>query len=667
MLIEQNDTPLAEMMKTVVQRSKADAGAAIEGLATIADGLEMEETAVKLRETARNLESDTFNIIVIGRFKNGKSTLLNALLGGTDKPVDLSGHEGPMVVDDLPATATLTWVRYADEPYVKVWGLDGKSDQWPLHRYLSESILDIDEEESQRRFQNVSGFEMGFPANLCKAGVTLYDSPGLDEHAMRTNITKEASKRCDAAIVVYRSDVLMGQAEMMDAANLIADGTRVFTVVNLWNGRKVDDRVKGYVWNRYVRDHLGGPTWSGQDPSSRDLYLLDANAARVARYEGDQERLEESGLEVFERRLADFLLRERYQSHLRKFSSQAESLASAIDQHIAQRRMATRADQKRLREAYEEILPQLTEIRRRPTKLTGIVHRHRDAAVGALTTSFISTIAKLRDELPRQLESAELRHIHPVAGVFQQSKLAKEVSELVNTFVSDTLNGWEEQAGDSVLQPILRQLTDDIATEIADIGRQFDRINFELTGWEVEARSGSVVGTTERILSATGSFFVGGIGGAVAGGAGGWRGGVGSAAGAIGATLVMMVLGLNPIGLTAMTAAIAASIAAGAVAGSHGLQKRVTTRAMKDVDPTLRDMPEQMAPQIERALFQSFEQIEKMIAKEIASLIDEEGRNIMEIVNLNQSDQAERERVLATLDEASTRVGERRDALRESI
>ncbi|MCW7943479.1 hypothetical protein AAW14_15890, partial [Streptomyces hygroscopicus] len=258
-MAQHTNSTLAEMMLQGAERATGEAGVAIDGLTALARGLEMKETASRLEATAVQLRSDTFNLMVMGRFKNGKSTLLNALLGGTTQPVDLAGHQGPMIVDDLPATATLTGVRYAEEPYIKAWSFEGKSETWSLDRYLRESTLDIDEQESERRFRYIREFEMGFPARLCKAGVVVYDSPGLDEHPTRTKVTQEATQRCDAAVLVYRSDVLMGQNELMNASDLVREGTRIFTVVNLFHGRAADDRLKGYVWNKYVRDHLGGP------------------------------------------------------------------------------------------------------------------------------------------------------------------------------------------------------------------------------------------------------------------------------------------------------------------------------------------------------------------------------------------------------------------------
>ncbi|HEX5416279.1 MAG TPA: dynamin family protein, partial [Chloroflexota bacterium] len=147
---------------------------AVDGLRAVATGLEMKETAARLGQVRQRFDSDTFNIIVLGRFKNGKSTFLNALLGRPTQDVpELAGTKGPMPIDDLPCTACLTSIRYADKPYVRIWRFDGKSEDWSLARYLRESTIHDDEKENVKAFQNIREFEVGFPAELCKSGVTL--------------------------------------------------------------------------------------------------------------------------------------------------------------------------------------------------------------------------------------------------------------------------------------------------------------------------------------------------------------------------------------------------------------------------------------------------------------------------------------------------------------
>jgi hypothetical protein len=657
---------LADMMMRGVQKAEAEADRSIGGLAEVAASLDMRETEAKLAETARQLRSDTFNLMVMGRFKNGKSTLLNALLGGTTAPIDLGGQLGPMVVDDLPATATLTGVIFADKPYVKEWRFDGTCQDWPLERYLLESTLDVDQLENARRFRHIREFEMGFPARLCQAGVTIYDSPGLDEHDDRTKITQDAVQRCDAAVLVYRSDVLMGQNELMNAADLVRGGTRIFTVINLMNARAADDRLKGFVWNRYVRDHQGGPAWAGQDTSSRDIYFVDAEHARRARYSGDEQLAAACGLAELERRLADFLLRERHHVHLKRYATQATRLTETIDQHIDQRIRAGRTDQARLAEAFQAMLPSLDALRARPAKLPKLFSRYRTEAESALAVSFTAEVGRIRADLPGHLEQADLG-LGKVTGVFQQKKAVEAVAELISSFVRGRLAQWEQDEAQTLLRSVLDRLNEEVADEIAAIGQEFGEIHLELTGWEIGTGNKPMVGTTERVLSAAASILLGDVAGAVAGGYAGWRGAAGSAAGAFGAGFVLGLLGIglaSPIGIPVV---LAATLFGSASFAGHGLDKRVKGHALAGADGMLSGLPAELNPKMAQQLGKGFAELESVVTREITAAITEEERNIREMVEANQRDQADREQMLVSLEQSKAKVAEHLATLRRAV
>lgn len=657
---------LAQKMKQEGERARSAADGAIEGLANVASDLEMQETAAGLHRSRERLKSDTFNLIVMGRFKNGKSTMLNALLGGTTRPVDLDGQKGPMVVDDLPATAILTGVRYADEPSVHAWRFDGKRENWSLARYLRESTLGIDDEENQRRFQEIREFEMGFPATLCQAGLMVYDSPGLDEHATRTTITREATARCDAAIVVYKSDALMGQSELMDAARIVAEGTRVFTVVNLWGNRRLDDRLTGYVWNKYVRDQLGGSPWAHQDPASRDIYFINAEVAKEARYTGDEPGVAESGLALFEQRLADFLLRDRQHVHLQKHVILATTVAAAIEQQISHRRTGLHADQQRLREAYTRLRPELEATRARPNKLPPIFTRYRAEAERALAASFQHMIARLRTEVPTHLTETPLPSGEQFFKIFHQKKLQEEASGIASEFIVKQIEEWNTKDVPGLLTPILDRLQGEIEGEIAAIERRIEEMHLELTGGRVEGTE-SVVGTTERVLSAAAGFFLGfSVLGALTGGAGGWRGAVGSIAGSFGTTAVLLAVGATSA-IVFFPAVLAGSLILGTVMGGRGLEGRVKKKCTEKIDEVLRQMAVEAAPKIGLQLAEKLQVLESTVMKQVMASTEEQARNIEQIVELNQRDQAGRDRALAALDEASARVVAQRQTLQEAL
>ncbi|MFE5677657.1 dynamin family protein [Streptomyces erythrochromogenes] len=646
---------LADVMRRGAEQARDEADQAIEGLAEVARELEMRETAGRLSAIASQLRSDTFNLMVMGRFKTGKSTLLNALLGGTTGPVDLGGQSGPMVVDDLPATATLTGVCYAEQPYVTQWGFDGSSEKWTLERYLRESTLDIDEEETSRRFRTIREFEMGFPSRLCQAGVVVYDSPGLDEHPTRTKVTQEATARCDAAVLVYRSDILMGHGELMNAGALVKDGTRVFTVVNLFNGRAVDERLRGYVWNKYIRDYQGGPAYTGQDLTSRDIYFVDAAQARSGVYEGKPELVERSGLAALERRLGDFLLRDRHHVHLTKYTTVAAASAESVEQHIAQRMRAARTDQVRLRETYTELLPAMASIRNRPALLPALFNRYRTEAEAVLAVSFASRIASMRDGLPAHIDAVEVK-MNLALGVFQQKKAAAVIGEAVQQYVTDQLADWADVEAQRVLEPILGNLAHDVEGEIAAIGDGFGELHLRLTGWETAPERKPLVGTAERVLSMVAGFALGGLGGAVGGGTSGFRGALGGAGGVLGAGMVLGLLGVSPAAPLVVPVLLAASLLGGAVGGGVNLEKRLKRRLATDSDGLLRDLPGQLAPHLGARVRASFEELEEVVTAEINGVIGEEEQHIRAMVEENQRDQHERDLLVARLDAVRSTV-----------
>ncbi|MET7403723.1 dynamin family protein [Dactylosporangium sp. NPDC005572] len=648
------------------RKPQADAVAAIEGLTKIAKNLDMAQTANNLNDVRDNLLSDTFNLIVMGRFKTGKSTFLNALLGGTTVKIDLGGHAGPMVVDDLPATATLTGVRYAEEPYIKAWHFDKTSQSWSMDEYLRGSTLDTDERESQARFGHIREFEMGFPARLCQAGIVVYDSPGLDEHDTRTMVTKEATNRADAAIVLYRSDVLMGQGEMMNAVSLIGEGTRVFTVVNLFGGRAVDDRLRKFVWNRYVRDQLNGPDYTGQDLATQDIYFIDAELARAARYSGDAAGVERSGLLHFEQRLASFLLGNRQYIHLNKFVTLASQHSTVIEQQIDQRQTALRADQAKLREAQEAILPKLAAIRSRPAKLPRLFSRYKSRAEAEIKVAFTSLVAEIRRDLPGHIEGYSLPSGEKFMKALNQKKMGQEAADEISRFVRSRVEDWSQGGAADVLRPLVTEMVEEVADEVATIERKFGEIHLELTGWQVDANAGPVVSTNEKVVSAVASVLVGNPLGAVGAGAGGWRGAVGSAVGAFGTGLVLGLLGISSA-VVFWPVALAGALLFGLIGGGIGLEKRIKAKAVEKTDEQLQSLPDQMALVISKNIADKFAEIEEEVTKLVTDLIDEEERNVREVVELNRMKQEDKERTQQTLTDATAALARSRVALQRAL
>src|SRR6266536_2131966 len=96
-------------------RQLADIQEAAEAVAGALAAVGLAEAAEGLRGMAASLGDPAFRIVVFGEFNQGKSTLLNALLGSDALPMSV-----------VPTTALLTEIRYGDAPaaVVRVAGED---------------------------------------------------------------------------------------------------------------------------------------------------------------------------------------------------------------------------------------------------------------------------------------------------------------------------------------------------------------------------------------------------------------------------------------------------------------------------------------------------------------------------------------------------------------
>jgi hypothetical protein len=650
------------------ERAHQEAGLAIEELRKIAVWLDLRETAEGLKETAELLESVTFNLMVMGRMKNGKSTFLNALLAGTTRPVS-AGGQGLMAMNRRPTTAVLTTVQFDEQPWVRVDMMDGAEEQWSFDRYLRDSTLGNDNEENVRFFEKIKRFRIGFPASLCQAGVVVIDSPGTDESPIRTQVTLDASRHVDAVIRPYRTDSLMGHNELEEDAAIRDTNTKVFTVVNLWGEDEDIEETKSFVWDRYIREFLKGPKWAGQDPEDfarYDVYFVDGLHAFRGRANADEAEVQRSNLPVFERRLGGFLASERFPAHLVKHGTSAVNYGNEADEHIAQREAALRTDQQKLQEAYLAEQPKIAQLRARADKLPAIFGRNRARAELDLRASFRQMIADLRRDLPGYMDTVKLPG-GSLTAVIQAKKMTAAAASALSAYAQQRLERWAQNDAPAVLAPISKQLADEIAAEVAAIGKDLEGIHFRMTGWEVgvDGKNVRLVGTTERVLSAITGLFFGDLSAAVTGGVAGWKGAAGGIAGALGAAFLLGVMGIG--GVVFFPVTLAAAALGGLLIGGMGLDKRVLRTVTATADAQLAQLPEQSGEQISEHTAAFFAEAEKKVTDEVRGFIDEQVRAIDQFVELNKRDQAAKDRELKNLARARAQVADHRKTLAQSV
>jgi hypothetical protein len=113
--------------------------------------------------------------------------------------------------------------------------------------------------------------------------------------------------------------------------------------------------------------------------------------------------------------------------------------------------------------------------------------------------------------------------------------------------------------------------------------------------------------------------------------------------------------------------ALAAAAVAGIFASNIGLEERAKKKALEDAEEQLVQLPMQTAPVIREKLRSMLDEQERAVVDAVAGLIDEEIRNVEEMVRINQQDQAERDREQQRLASSQVRLAAMRRELTEAV
>ncbi len=145
-----------------------------------------------LQEIEGRLERRVLSVALVGQFKRGKTSLLNALVGEEILPTGV-----------LPLTAMVTQVRWGEALRVTVRLQDGSEvevsrDEIPLY---------ATEVGNPKNIRGVRDILVNYPAELLANGIELVDTPGIGSiWAHNTNVATEYLPWVDVALFVVSPD-----------------------------------------------------------------------------------------------------------------------------------------------------------------------------------------------------------------------------------------------------------------------------------------------------------------------------------------------------------------------------------------------------------------------------------------------------------------------------
>ena len=251
-----------------------------------------------ISEARRRLGSDTVEVGIFGQVKRGKSSLINALVGQRVSSVGV-----------IPETAKPVWVE-SGEPKSYVIYTDGTREEFADTNTAAEMATQRHKKKKDEK--EVLRVQQFLEIDWLPNGLRLVDTPGLADPSMVDDYelrTLGELDRVAAAIFVLVQPPGAEREEVQLLKSLGKKGIdKVFIVVNFWSDVWNNDSERNQVME-YIRDIVveGAMQNAETQPSSVQLYGLNAKQAVTATEDGDLEAFRASGVAKLQIDLEDYL------------------------------------------------------------------------------------------------------------------------------------------------------------------------------------------------------------------------------------------------------------------------------------------------------------------------------------------------------------------------
>jgi GTPase SAR1 family protein len=465
------------------QRNRQELSRLTARLITAVAQLGIESRAKALTLLRERLESDRFKVMVLGEFKRGKSTFINALLG-----------EEVLPSSAVPCTAVINEIKWAEERRAvlhfrhplsagvtaRVPRMVGDHIQRsgggpvpPLEvqiEHLEDYVAIPEPEKDQADSIAESPYarvEVYWPLELCRNGVEIIDSPGLNENATRARVTKDYVANVDAILFVMSCSALAAESELrvIDSDLRGVGHEYLFFICNRFDEVRPSERQR---LMEYGRRKLMERT----ELRENGVFFLSALRALEGRLDGDAARLESSGMIELERALTHFLTHGRGKV---KLLQPARELVHALDEArhkiLPGQRAMLDESLAALENKVEQMQPRLEDAERAKRRIVSTIQHHRTSLRSEVRLEFEKFLRGVADELEEWIGELELEKSIQLWSFHQKEQIEAVREEICAKIAArfETRTGeWRQTTLEPLIQSKLAAMQEAIELQMAD-------------------------------------------------------------------------------------------------------------------------------------------------------------------------------------------------------
>lgn len=395
-----------------------------------------------LRERLRRSQ---LQLAVLGQFKRGKSTFINALVGAPLLPIAV-----------VPLTAVPIFISWHPSPLVRVRFKDARLPEEctalepdAIREFLFRFVA---EEANPENRLGVERVDLLYPAAILADGTVLIDTPGVGSTFLHnTAAALEVLPECDAVLFVVSADPPITEAELDYLRHVRPRAAQIFFILN-----KVDylapEEQSSII--EFLCDVLEKN--AVRRPSDR-IFSVSARNGLDAKQKGDRKRLEASGIPEVEAHLVRYLAHEKTRLLEDAVKSKALDILSQAVAEVSLRIQALKLPLELLASksrAFEEALESIEEERRLTCDLV------------------MGDQRRLRDELETRIHSLRDEAALTMAEVIEEKAAADPT--LRDAAAQGAISAAMEQIFDMARQDLVGALSDKTNGAVSAHQRRLD-------------------------------------------------------------------------------------------------------------------------------------------------------------------------------------------------
>jgi tRNA U34 5-carboxymethylaminomethyl modifying GTPase MnmE/TrmE/uncharacterized tellurite resistance protein B-like protein len=424
-------------------------------------------------KVSKKLQSQHFRVAVVGEFSQGKSTILNALLGEEIQPVR-----------DIPCSGTVTVLRYGEQKRVICCYKDKRQEEIPLEQYQEKAAIseeaalgNITEGLANSEVSQISEIIFEHPnLELCRYGVEIVDSPGLNEHPERTEITQQLLKDTDVVIFVTNASrpLTQGERELLESLKNQLNGNEqepannLFMLVNFWdllrseNSRQqVQKRIENLVM-------VQNPIISGENR----IHFISAQATLDAILAGTENEYLQS-FSHFTQSLEKFLTQERGILEVKKATTEVNQLIKSGLEGLHQAENLLEGKLQLKEAGKSEIIEQIGEASGRNVKIKNIANQQVKYSLDKAVESWNKWV----DQLDERIVTASSEWSSNYSPSKDKNKLIEDYQQQFNDSLSKELKQLTKQLEEKFLRDHIKHINGLIQDDLEEIKNYLTRLD----------------------------------------------------------------------------------------------------------------------------------------------------------------------------------------------